>query len=134
MAELDISIGGKVFAVGCADGEEPLVQAAAAMLDAEAQTLLAQVGRVPEGRMLLMSGLMLADRTLSAETALAEAESRLSALEAELERMRAAPPPEPERIEVPVIPEGVTDRLAEFAARAEALADQIEERNSPAVR
>ena len=128
MAELDISIGGKVFEVACRDGEEPLVKAAAAMLDAEAQTLLGQVGRVPEGRMLLMAGLMLADRTVSAESALADAESRLAALESELEALRNAPPPKPERVEVPVLPEGVTDRMAEFAARAEALADQLEER------
>ena len=33
--------------------------------------------------------------------------------------------PEPERIEVPVIPSAVTEPLAELAARAEALAEQM---------
>ena len=37
-------------------------------------------------------------------------------------------PPEPERIEVPVIPDSVTDTLAEIAARAEALAAAVEEK------
>ena len=36
---------------------------------------------------------------------------------------------EPERIEVPVVPQGVKDTLAEIAARAEALAAEIEEKS-----
>ena len=36
--------------------------------------------------------------------------------------------PEPERIEVPVVPESVTETLAELAARAEAGAAEIEEK------
>ena len=36
--------------------------------------------------------------------------------------------PEPDRIEVPVVPDSVTNTLAELAARAEALADQVEEK------
>ncbi|MBK5928928.1 cell division protein ZapA [Rhodobaculum claviforme] len=130
MAEQNISIGGKVFEVACRDGEEQFLIAAAAMLDTEAQTLLAQAGRIPEGRMLLMSGLMLADRTAAAEAALADAQSQIAAMEAELTALRNAPPPQPVRVEVPVIPEGVTDRLAEFAARAEALAEQMEHREA----
>jgi cell division protein ZapA len=35
---------------------------------------------------------------------------------------------EPERIEVPVVPQAVTDTLAELAARAEALAAEVEEK------
>lgn len=131
MAEQTISVGGKRFEIACRDGEEHLLQTAAAMLDAEAQTVLAQAGRVPEARLLLMAGLLLADRTVAAEQALGAAEARAAALEAEVEALRNAPPPEPQRVEVPVIPDEVTDRLAEFAARAEALAARLEER-SPA--
>ena len=37
---------------------------------------------------------------------------------------------EPERIEVPVVPQGVKDTLAELAARAEALAAEVDEKTA----
>ena len=43
------------------------LRAAAALLDAEAQPLVAQMGRLPEARMLLMAGLMLADKVAAHE-------------------------------------------------------------------
>jgi hypothetical protein len=55
MPEETITIGGKNFEVACQPGEEHFLQAAARMLDAEARTLLAQIGRLPEARMLLMA-------------------------------------------------------------------------------
>ena len=67
MPEVTIKIGQRPYTVNCPAGEEPQLQKARAALDAEASTLLAQVGRVPEAQMLLMSGLMLADRTLALE-------------------------------------------------------------------
>ncbi len=121
MPEVTIEIGSRKFDVACREGEEDYLHAAAKLLDDEARVLAEQVGRVPEARMLLMAGLMLADKT-------AAYADRIRELEAELERLRAAPAPEPDRIEVPVVPEAVTEGLAELAARAEALADSVEER------
>ena len=131
MAEQTITIGGKTFAVACQPGEEELLLTAAAMLDGEAQQIVAQAGRMPDAKMLLMAGLMLADRTASVEDQLREAEARIATLDAELAALRAQPGPQPQRVEVPVIPAEVTDTLAEIAARAEALAQQIEERAAP---
>jgi len=128
MAEQTISIGGKEFQVACQEGEEHFLLAAAKMLDAEAQVLLSQIGRLPEARMLLMSALMLADRTAALEDQLREAQALLSAREAELTELASRPAPAPTRVEVPVIPGDVTDTMAEIAARAEALAQQVEER------
>jgi cell division protein ZapA len=128
MGEQKIAIGGKEFVVACQPGEEELLLAAAQMLDTEAQQIVAQAGRMPEARMLLMAGLMLADRTANAEDQLRLAEGRIAALEAELSAALARPLPEPQRIEVPVIPPQVTDTMAEIAARVEALALQLEER------
>ena len=71
--------------------------------------------------MLLMAGLMLADKT-------AGLEDRVKVVEAELAELRAVGP---ERIEVPVVPEEVTDSLAELAARAESLAAEVEEKARP---
>ena len=121
MPELEIVIGGRSFFVSCRAGEEHFLNAAAKMLDTEAQPILTQLGRLPEARMLLMAGLMLADRTAAVEDELRNLKVKLAELQA-----TAASPVPPERIEVPVIPQDVTDGLAELAARAEALAAQIE--------
>ena len=67
MPELEIIIGGRGFQVVCQEGEEHFLHSAAKMLDQEAQPILAQMGRLTEGRMLLMAGLMLADKTAAVE-------------------------------------------------------------------
>ncbi len=121
MPELEIVIGGRSFFVSCRAGEEHFLNAAAKMLDTEAQPILTQLGRLPEARMLLMAGLMLADRTAAVEDELRAIKVKLTEFQA-----AAAVPVPPTRIEVPVIPQAVTDSLAEIAARAEALAAQIE--------
>jgi len=128
MPELTIHIGGRAFEVSCQDGEQSYLQSAAKMLDDEAQVLSDQIGRMPEARMLLMAGLLLADKTAAVEDRIKVVEADLTAREAELADLRAAPAPEPERIEVPVVPPQVTDTLAELAARAEAMAAQVEEK------
>lgn len=127
MPEVTIQIGGRGFSVACQEGEESYLQSAARMLDDEAQVLSDQIGRMPESRMLLMAGLMLADKTAACEDRIRDVEAQLAQRTAELEDLRKAPGPKPERVEVPVVPAAVTDTLAELAARAEALAAQIEE-------
>ncbi|MDH2326386.1 cell division protein ZapA [Cereibacter sp. SYSU M97828] len=121
MADLEINIGNKAFTVACQDGEERYLQSAAGMLDEQAQALLSQIGRMPAERMLLMAGLMLADRT-------AALEDELSSLRAAVQELESRPAPAPERIEVPVIPPAVVETLAELSARAEALAAALEEK------
>lgn len=65
MPDIEITIGGRSFLVACQPGEEHFLQGAARMLDAEAQPLVSQLGRMTESRMLLMAGLMMADRAAS---------------------------------------------------------------------
>ncbi|WP_170760458.1 cell division protein ZapA [Ruegeria lacuscaerulensis] len=130
MPELTIQIGGRGFEVSCQEGEEVFLQSAAKMLDDEAQVLSDQIGRMPESRMLLMAGLMLADKAAATEDKINALESKLAEAEIELQNLRNRPQPEPERIEVAVVPPSVTDTLAELAARAEALASVVEERSA----
>ncbi|MGB5865063.1 MAG: cell division protein ZapA [Sulfitobacter sp.] len=127
MPEVKISIGGRHFDVACQEGEESYLHSAAKMLDDEAQVLADAVGRMPEARMLLMAGLMLADKTASVEDKILEVRAELAEREAELEGLRNVVV-EPERIEVPVVPQSVTDTLQEIAARAEALAASVDEK------
>lgn len=128
MPEVTIKIGGRSFDVACQEGEEEFLRSAAAMLDEEAQVLSDQIGRMPEARMLLMAGLLLADKTAAVEDRIRTVEAELDAARAEIEILRNAPVPEPERVEVPVVPNSVTETLAELAARAEALAAEVEDR------
>ncbi len=121
MPDVDITVGGRVFQVACQPGEEHFLRSAAQMLEAEAAPLVAQMGRLPEARMLLMAGLMLADKTAALED-----EVRL--LKAQAAETAARPAPDAQRVEVPVVPANVTEALAEIAARAEAMADAVEER------
>lgn len=67
MSQVTIEIGGRNFEVVCQEGEEEYLYAAAAMLDEEAKKLDGGGARVTESRMLLMSGLLLADRTAATE-------------------------------------------------------------------
>lgn len=117
MADVDFTIGHKSYTLACPDGEERLLKRAAALFDGEAQQILEQAGRMPEPRLLLLAGLMLADRFSSLE-------DRAAAAERELARLKANPP----RVEVPVVPAAVNEIMAELAARAEALAQKIEDR------
>lgn len=125
MPQIEIAIGGRTFEVACQEGEEHFLHSASAMLDAEAAHLSEQIGRMPESRMLLMAGLMLADRTAGLEDKVREVEAEAAKLRAQMETLQSQPTAAPERIEVPVIPAEVIDTLAEIAARAEALADQV---------
>ena len=128
MPEVQITIGGRPFTVACQDGEEHFLEAAAKLLDNEASTLMDQIGRLPEARMLLMAGLMLADKTAGSDDQMKVLEDKVAQQAALIEEIQARPQPEPQRVEVAVIPDEVTNTLAELAARAEALADAAEEK------
>lgn len=121
MPDVTITIGGRDFQVSCQPGEEHFLRSASSILNAEAEPLIQQMGRLPEARMLLMAGLMLADKTAALEDENRQLKDKLTALE-------AMPKPVAEKIEVPVIPPHLRETMAEIAARAEALADRVEER------
>ncbi|MBS0563472.1 MAG: cell division protein ZapA [Proteobacteria bacterium] len=124
MADVRVSIGGREFDVSCQPGEEHFLRAAARLLDNEATVLIGQIGRLPEARMLLMAGLMLADKTAGLEDQLRAMEERAELAERVATHARAAQ----ERVEVPVLPQAVLDTLVKIADQAEGLADHVEER------
>ena len=133
MPEVDIEIGGRNFSVACQEGEEGYLRAAAKMLDTEAAVVVGQIGRIPPERMLLMAGLMLADKTAALEDdiralqdkistqdkALRSAEERLADRARRISDLQEAGP----RTE---LPDALTDGLAELTARAEALAEAMD--------
>jgi cell division protein ZapA len=87
MPELTLEIGGRMFEVACEPGQEPSLERAAKLLDVEAQQLVDSPAATTEKRMLLLSGLMLADSTAGLKDQLAAAQENLRAAE---ERIRIA--------------------------------------------
>jgi cell division protein ZapA len=124
MPEVTIHIGGRSFEVACQDGEEHFLHSAAKMLDDEAQALAAQIGRLPETRMLLMAGLLLADKTANLGERLSKAEQEIKSLRSELDQKRnvSSEPSEPVIERVEVIPQEVTDYLESLAQQLEDMA------------
>ncbi|WP_308914831.1 cell division protein ZapA [Jannaschia sp. LMIT008] len=134
---MTVQVGGKNFTVSCQDGEESYLSSAAEMLDREAQTLVSAGARLTTDRMLLMAGLMLADRAISADEELRGMDRRLAQQTKELDEFRNRPAPAPERVEVEVVkevevvrevvPEASIERLEALAKKAEELAAKARE-------
>jgi cell division protein ZapA len=87
MPELLLEIGGRMYEVACEAGQETSLESAAALLDVEAQQLVDTPAAATEKRMLLLSGLMLADTLQSVKSQLAAAEESLHQAE---DRIRIA--------------------------------------------
>ena len=77
MPEVAINIGDKKFTVTCQPGEESALKAAAGLLNDEASFLVSEIGQLSEQKLLLMSGLMLADKMTAQSQKLAKAERAL---------------------------------------------------------
>jgi cell division protein ZapA len=117
MPDIRVSVGGREYEVACQTGEEGFLRSAAALLDSEAAVLGPQASKVPESRLLLMAGLMLADRFAGMDDQVKAADSRLSDRDstiADLEARLAAV-------------EGATRLADDVHGRLNALADRAEE-------
>jgi cell division protein ZapA len=77
MAEVQVRVNGRVYAVGCADGQERHVLELAQIFDQQVAQVAREVGQLGESRLFLLGALLLADE-------LAEARSRLEAADAEM--------------------------------------------------
>ena len=143
MPEISVEIGGREFKVACGAGEELHLRTAAGLLDGESKKVSAAAGQLPESRMLLMSGLMLADRMSAQveqeryaeeridtlETRLREAEDRAAKLRFELETIKEttpAPAPAPSHLAASDEGQEALVALERLAGDLEALAGELE--------
>ena len=85
MPEVTVNIGGRPFVVACQPGEEEFLHSAADRLNEEAVTVIEQIGQLPESRMLLMAGLLLADKAAGIEQQLENATQGESAAPVEVQ-------------------------------------------------
>ena len=81
MAHVIVQVNGRPYTMQCPDGEEAHLRELAALLDSEVARVKASVGSVGDIRLLVMSGLMVADR-------LSEATARIQELEEQVRGLR----------------------------------------------
>ena len=132
MPEIRISVGERSYTVACNPGEEVHLQAAAGMLDTEAKAVLKAAPKVTETQLLLMAGLMLADRLTSdgqegayTQHQLGELEAKLAASQKEAAELgRALQTARAEA--VPNADGGEAELLEKMAVELERLADEME--------
>lgn len=116
MAELTVEIGGRAYRLGCGEGEEDGLISYASKMDGLAEAISRRIGQpVPEGRLLVMVGMMLADELAEAEAQTRAAEQQAADAKA-LASSRSAPSD--------LFNEEVEEALA---AQINIIADRIEE-------
>lgn len=121
MPEVTVDVAGRSYRLGCGPDEEEHLTGLAAKLDGEARGLLRQFGQMSEGRLLLMTALMIADRLAEAEDKTYQADQRLAQSE-KLAESRAQPADmfDPER------EEELTSRINALVAQIESLGGDSE--------
>jgi len=82
MAQISVEVNGRPYAVGCEDGQEAHLMELARMFDHQVRQVGQDMGQLGDTRLFLMGALLLADE-------LADARSRLGALQAEVARLQA---------------------------------------------
>lgn len=85
MAEVTVDIAGRAYRLGCGEGEEDHLLGLAEAIDREARMLMRQNGAMPEGRLLLMAALIVADRLADTEAAVHQLEQRLAKVQKQAE-------------------------------------------------
>lgn len=83
MAHVIVQVNGRPYTMQCPEGEEPHLRELADLLDSEVQRVKQSVGNVGDIRMLVMAGLMVADR-------LSEAIRKIETLEEQITGLREA--------------------------------------------
>ena len=83
MAQVIVQVNDRPYTMQCPDGEEDHLKELAKLLDAEVSRIKSNVGTVGDIRLLVMAGLMVADR-------LSESVKRLEELEDQLRGAREA--------------------------------------------
>jgi cell division protein ZapA len=116
MAQVAVSIGGRVYRLACNEGEEPHLEALARQVDGKIDEIRGAFGEIGDQRLVVMSALTFADE-------LSEAQRTIDALEkrvAESADIEAAARQETERQAV-----AFAEALGEASHRVESLAEAL---------
>ena len=120
MPEVAVNIGDKKFTVTCQPGEESALEAAASLLNDEASFLVSEIGQLSEQKLLLMSGLMLADKMTSQAEKLAKAEKALEETLAKAKKLEEIDASQEAQFD-----DNYLEQLTNITEKAENLANKI---------
>lgn len=115
MAELALTVAGKVYRVACDEGEEARLTDLASLVDAKIAALKARFGEIGDQRLTLMVAISLADEW-------SEAMDRVRQLEAEIGRLKIA-----QAAERPEWTQTIVRSLGEATRRIEGLTQRMNE-------
>lgn len=118
MGQVIVTIADRPYKMQCPDGEEEHLQELARLLDSEVGRIKQSVGSIGDIRLLVMSGLMVADR-------LSEAIQRIESLEDQVRGLRESRTAA--QIEAKELEAEVAHRLDAAARRIEAIVREIAE-------
>jgi cell division protein ZapA len=82
MAQINVEVNGRPYAVGCEDGQEAHLMELAKLFDHQVRQVSQDMGQLGDTRLFLMGALLLADE-------LSDARSRLAAMQTEITRAQA---------------------------------------------
>jgi len=116
MPHVIVQVNGRPYTMQCPEGEEDHLNELAELLDSEVQRVKQSVGNVGDIRMLVMAGLMVADR-------LSEAIRRIEALEEQVDGLREAK--HAAQAETKAVEDQFTGRLEAASKRLEMLAREM---------
>ena len=118
MAQVVVTVNGRPYTMQCDDGQEEHLSELGQLLDDEVTTIKGSVGQVGDIRLLLMSGLVIADR-------LSDALKRIEELQDQVKVLRESRAGE--AVEESHVEEQVSVRLIAAANRLEELARDYQE-------
>ena len=116
MAHVIVQVNGRPYTMQCPEGEEAHLKELAELLDSEVQRVKTSVGNVGDIRMLVMAGLMVADR-------LSEAIEKIRDLEEQVNGLREAK--NAAQLEALAVQASLGERLVVASERLEALAQHL---------
>ena len=87
MAQLNVDVNGRPYAVGCEDGQEPHLLELARMFDHQVRQVSQDMGQLGDTRLFLMGALLLADELHDARNRLASLQSDHTRLQADRARL-----------------------------------------------
>jgi cell division protein ZapA len=117
MAQVSVTINGRVYRMACEDGQEAQLQGLAQKLDEMIHSLRGSFGEIGDQRLTVMAAVMAMDEN-------AETVRRLKALEAENRALRETNAQALERREA--VEAEIARRLDEVAARVGAVAEALD--------
>ncbi len=124
MAQVSVTINGRVYRMACDDGQEEHLSRLARDLDARIARLRESFGEIGDTRLTVMAGLMVADE-------LVEAKRQIKAREQEIAEMKESRLAIGDRIEANEL--AVAEAIGAAAERIEQLAHSLNGRPGPSV-